>query len=69
MTDETVSARQTVAFLLGMAGRLRQRADEAPEPSDALKQQVNDIADEIEAEARRMAEEYGIDLSGLLQSN
>ena len=65
MTDEAVSARQTVAFLLGMAGRLRQRADEAAEPSDALKQQVKEMADEIEGEARRVAEEYGIDPSGL----
>jgi hypothetical protein len=69
MSDETASARETVRFLLGSAARMRQIGKKISDVPDPQIQQVQGIADESEAEARRVAEEYGIDLSGLLQSN
>jgi len=61
------TARNTILFLRMAASQLRNMlgGDDLP---DSAKYQLRHIAEQCDAEARDLADEFGIDLDGLLQS-
>jgi hypothetical protein len=64
MAEEPLTIRNTIIFLRMAAGQVRKIADESGEPSEAMKFQLRRIADQCHAEAKELAERFGIMLPG-----